>query len=69
MKPAVIREMTTSEIVEQIEDQKLGYGKLKMAHVISPLENPHELKAKRKNIARMSTELRQRQIRGNTNTE
>jgi len=64
MKSAVIREMTTSEIEEQIEEQKLAYGKLKMAHVISPLENPHQLKAQRKDIARMATELGQRQIKG-----
>lgn len=64
MKSAVIREMTTSELEEQIEEQKQGYDKLKMAHVISPLENPHELKSKRKDIARMATELRQRQIKG-----
>lgn len=64
MKASVIREMTTQEIREQIVEEKINYGKLKMAHAISPLENPGELKGKRKDIARLGTELRNREING-----
>jgi large subunit ribosomal protein L29 len=64
MKASVVREMTTQEIVEQLEEEKLGYSKMKMAHTISPLENPILLRNKRKDIARLASELRSRQIKG-----
>ena len=35
---------------------------LKLTHAISPLENPSQLKLMRKDIARMKTELRQREL-------
>ncbi|WP_421752713.1 50S ribosomal protein L29 [Croceimicrobium sp.] len=60
MKASVIREMTTQEISDQVAEEKINYDKLRMAHHISPLENPVELKEKRKLIARLSTELRAR---------
>ncbi|WP_417588975.1 50S ribosomal protein L29 [Owenweeksia hongkongensis] len=62
MKASVVREMTTQEIKEQLEELKLTYSKTKMGHTISPLENPLELKKARKNIARLSTELRSREL-------
>lgn len=64
MKASVIKEMTTQEVREQIEESKTGYAKLKMSHAISPLENPGELKFKRKEIARLATDLRRREING-----
>lgn len=64
MKASVVREMTTQEIVEQLEEEKLSYSKMKMAHTISPLENPILLRNKRKDIARLASELRSRQIKG-----
>ena len=62
MKASVVREMTTQEIKEQLEEAKLNYYKMKMAHTISPLENPVSLKSSRKDIARLSTELRSREM-------
>jgi large subunit ribosomal protein L29 len=64
MKASVVREMTTQEIAEQLEEEKLSYSKMKMAHAISPLENPILLRNKRKDIARLASELRSRQIKG-----
>ena len=64
MKASVVREMTTQEITEQLVEEKLNYSKIKMAHTISPLENPIQLRNKRKDIARLSSELRSRQING-----
>lgn len=64
MKASVIKEMTTQEIQEQIVEESINYDKMRMAHAISPLENPGELKGKRKVIARLNTELRNREING-----
>lgn len=62
MKASVVREMTTQEIKEQLEENKLSYARMKMAHTISPMENPTQLKSNRKDIARLSTELRNREL-------
>ncbi len=56
--------MTTQEVQEQIVEEKISYDKLRLAHTISPLEDPSELKKKRKYIARLHTELRQRELNG-----
>lgn len=61
MKASVVREMTTQEIKDKLEADMLAYSKAKMGHTISPLENPMALKANRKDIARLSTELRNRE--------
>ena len=60
MKSSVIREMTTEEIQEKLVDEKEALTKLKMQHAISPLENPMVLKEKRKDVARLLTELTKR---------
>lgn len=62
MKASVIREMTTQEISDRLSEEKISYDKLKMAHHISPLENPQELNQKRKLIARLGTELSSRAL-------
>ena len=64
MKASVVREMTTQEIKDQIVEEKVNYAKMKMAHTISPLENPIVLRNKRKDIARLANELRSREING-----
>ena len=62
MKQQVIQEMTTEELKERLEEEKKQLVKMKLAHTVSPLENPHKLTDYRKTIARMNTELRRREI-------
>ncbi len=57
MKIAEIRELTTQELQEKLAAEKETLVRLKLTHAVSPLENPSQLKAIRKNIARMNTEL------------
>ncbi len=57
MKIAEIRELTTQELQEKLAAEKDSLVRLKLTHAVSPLENPSQLKAIRKNIARMKTEL------------
>jgi large subunit ribosomal protein L29 len=52
--------MSSVEIQERIDNEKIAYQKLKMNHVVSSLENPLKLKYARKTIARLSTELTRR---------
>ncbi len=64
MEQKVIREMTTSEIVERLDEEKRQFIKLKLNHAVSPLENPNKIKAYRKTIARLETEVRFRELKG-----
>ena len=61
MKQEVIRELTTAELMERLEEERLQLSKLKMNHAISPLENPNKIKAYRRTVARLSTEVTRRQ--------
>lgn len=67
MKNSEIREFTTKEILERIETEKSHLVKLKMNHAVSPLDNPVKIREARKNIARMMTELRKRELTENKN--
>jgi large subunit ribosomal protein L29 len=62
MKPNVIREMSTSELKERLEEEKKHLQKLTLNHSVSPLENPMKIKLYRRTIARILTELRKRVI-------
>lgn len=64
MEQKVIKELTSSEIVERLDEEKRQLSKLKLNHAVSPLENPNKIKAYRKTIARLQTELRRRVISG-----
>jgi large subunit ribosomal protein L29 len=60
MKSNVIREMTTEEVQDALEVARESLEKMRMQHTISPLENPMVLKEKRKEVARLLTELTKR---------
>ena len=60
MKQNVIREMSTSELRERLDEEKRQLRKLKMNHAVSPLENPQKIKAYRRTVARLITELHTR---------
>ncbi|MDP4184564.1 MAG: 50S ribosomal protein L29 [Bacteroidota bacterium] len=65
MKAAEIKEITTKEILERIEAEKDQLVKVKLNHAISPLDNPMQIRASRRNIARLLTILRQRELTEN----
>ena len=62
MKQQVIREMTLEEIKERLEEEKKQLSRMKLAHAVSPLDNPHKMKEYKKTVARLLTELRKREI-------
>ncbi len=69
MKAKVIREMSTPELRERLEEEKKQLVKLKLNHAVSPLENPLKIKAYRKIVARLNTEIRKREIQENKQTK
>ncbi len=64
MEQKVIRELTTGEILERLDEEKKQLVKLRLNHAVSPLENPNKISAYRKTIARLETELRRRVLSG-----
>lgn len=62
MKQSEIKEMSTEEIVEQIENKELELSKKKLTHKVSEIENPLTIRHSRKDIARLKTELRKREL-------
>jgi large subunit ribosomal protein L29 len=61
MKQSEITKASTAELQEKIAEFKKLYVDLKMAHAITPLENPIQLRTHRKTIARIATELTKRE--------
>lgn len=62
MKTAEIRELSTKELLERVDAEKAAYEQKVINHHITPAENPAQIKQQRRLIARMKTELRQREL-------
>lgn len=62
MKTREVKELTTKEIQERLEADKDTLNRMKLNHSISPLDNPMQIKVARRSIAKLNTELRQREI-------
>ena len=62
MKQSEIKGLSVAELQEELGKSKQAYSELKMAHALSPLENPLQIRNLRKSIARMSTELTNRAL-------
>jgi large subunit ribosomal protein L29 len=62
MKIAEIRDLSTLELKERIETEVKAYEQNKINHRISPLDSPAVITKSRREIARMKTELRKREL-------
>ena len=62
MKTSEIKELTNSELQERLATEKERLTKMKLNHSISPLDNPLQIREARKTMARIATELRQREL-------
>lgn len=61
MKQSEVRESSVAELQDKLVETTKAYSDLKMAHAVSPLENPVQLRAVRRSIARIATELTKRE--------
>ena len=57
-----LKEMSEAELKSKIEEDELRIKKLKFAHAVSPIENPMNIRGVRKDLARLKTELRKKQL-------
>ncbi len=69
MKSSEIRELSIKELEERLESEESMMVRMKMNHAVSPLDNPNKIVETRKNIARLKTEMRARQIQEQSEKE
>ena len=62
MKNAEIKALSGAELRDKIATEKETLQKLKFAHAVTPIENPMKVRESRKLIARLSTELRAKEL-------
>lgn len=62
MKSDEIRKLKVEEIKEKIRGEKEALHKMKFAHAISPIENPMKIRETKKLIARLYTELKNKEL-------
>ncbi len=64
MKPSEIREKSAIELNEELVDLKEELFKLRFQHATNQLDNPLKLKSVKRDIARVRTILRERELKG-----
>ena len=64
-KQEAIREMSTADLNDRLDQAREQLVKMRLNHAVSPLDNPNQISETRKNIARYLTELRRRELEGN----
>ncbi len=62
MKKESFAEVTTQDLRDRLDQMELEYVQLKAQHAVSPLDSPSKITRARKEIARVKTELRAREL-------
>jgi large subunit ribosomal protein L29 len=62
MKISEIRELSTPDIIERIDTERTMLVRMKLNHAITPLDNPQKVRETKLTIARLLTELREREL-------
>ena len=57
-----LKNMNVQDLQAKIQEDQLRLKKLEFAHAISPLENPMNIRALRRDIARIKTELKKKEM-------
>ncbi len=61
MKKKEVQELSIEELKEKLAEYKKQHADLKMAHFVTPLENPLLIRKVRRTAARLATELTKRE--------
>lgn len=57
-----LKDLTLVELQDKLQDERSTLKKVRFSHAVSPVENPMQLRFKRKSVARLLTELRKREL-------
>jgi len=61
MKSEEVRGLSTKELRERVDVETAALEQMKINHTISPLDNPAKIRQLRRTVARLITELHQRE--------
>ena len=62
MKQSEIKEFSVEELKEKMAQFKKQHADLKIAHSVTPLENPLQIRMARRTVAQLATELTKREL-------
>ncbi|MDE7427379.1 MAG: 50S ribosomal protein L29 [Muribaculaceae bacterium] len=62
MKKENFKDLSTADLQERLAQMEKDYLQLKVNHSVTTIDNPAKITADRRNIARVKTELRQREL-------
>ena len=57
-----IQALSEEDLKARIQEDEMRLKKLEFAHAISPLENPMSIRGLRREVARLKTELKKKQL-------
>jgi large subunit ribosomal protein L29 len=60
MKQSEVKELSVEELKEKMAQFKKQHADLKIAHSVTPLENPLQIRKARRTVAQLATELTKR---------
>ena len=64
-KGTELKDLTVVELQDKLQETRAKLSKLRFDHAVSPVESPMQLRLKRKEVARVLTELRARELKAN----
>ena len=62
MKQSEIINLSDADLAEALQTTEQKMAELKMAHTLTPLENPMQIRDLRRSVARMNTEITKRNL-------
>ena len=62
-KQEELRELSDKDLRERLDAEVVELNQLRINHTITPLDNSSSIREKRRNIARIRTELRARELK------
>ncbi len=62
MKKVDLSQTSIADLQEKLKEDRNALDKMRFTHAISPVENPMRIPLAKKNIARVLTEIRKREI-------
>jgi len=62
MKQSEIKELSVEQLKQNLAEHRKQHADLKIAHSVTPLENPLQIRKVRRTVARLATELTKREL-------
>jgi len=62
MKQTEIKDLSIDQLQEKLTELNKSYTDMKSAHVVSPIQNPLQIRTVRRSIARVKTEITKREL-------